>query len=34
MSNEQPYIVWTEELKTDLPTIDNQYKKIIDEVFS
>ena len=30
MSNEQPYIVWTEELKTDFPTIDNQHKKIID----
>jgi hemerythrin len=30
MSNEQPYIVWTEELKTHFPTIDNQHKKIID----
>ena len=30
MSNEQPYIVWREELKTDFPTIDNQHKKIID----
>ncbi len=30
MSNEQPYIVWTEELKTDFPTIDIQHKKIID----
>ncbi|MDD3815045.1 MAG: bacteriohemerythrin [Desulfocapsaceae bacterium] len=30
MSNKQPYIVWTEELKTDFPTIDNQHKKIID----
>lgn len=30
MSNEQPYIVWIEELRTDFPTIDNQHKKIID----
>lgn len=29
MSQEQPYIVWTEELKTDFPTIDIQHKKII-----
>jgi hemerythrin-like metal-binding protein len=30
MNNEQPYIVWREELKTDFPTIDNQHKKIVD----
>lgn len=30
MSTQQPYIVWTEELHTDFPTIDLQHKKIID----